>query len=184
MPALSAASTKGKYSVQLFETSLHTTVACLSLLEICPDCDECASAAITADRLPFRPASAPISPSAWENVCTVTAMISSPFFNAVASRLDFDFSPAVRTSSGLMVATILPVPSICRIASCKLPVEHRAVDDHDHGVEDLLVVDVPWRQAMRGPGNGVRLAGAGRLLDQVALDDVHFARRRDDLGQG
>jgi len=45
-------------------------------------------------------------------------------------------------------------------------------------------VDVPSRQAMRGPGDGVRLAGAGRLLDQVALDDAHFARRRDDLGQG
>ena len=51
----------------------------------------------------------------------VTAMISSPFFNAVASRLDFDFAPALRTSSGLIVATILPVPSICRIASCSCP---------------------------------------------------------------
>ena len=50
----------------------------------------------------------------------------------------------------------------------KLLVEHPAVGDHHDGVENLLVVIVVQaRQAVGQPGDGIRLAGPGRVLDQV-----------------
>ena len=76
---------------------------------------------MTANFRPFSDESARISSSANGKVCTVTAMMSSPFLSAVASSPDFDFAPALRTSSGLIVATIFPDPSICRIASWSCP---------------------------------------------------------------
>ena len=91
---------------------------------------------------PSEPLSARISSSANGKVCIVTAMISSPFFNAVASSPDFDFAPALRTSSGLIVATIFAGAVDLPDRVLQLRVEHGAVGDHDDRVEDLLVVHV------------------------------------------
>ena len=111
-------STAPPSSISLTSSAVSTA---LSLEEICPDCEECASSAMTANFRPFSDESARISSSANGKVCTVTAMMSSPFLSAVASSPDFDFAPALRTSSGLIVATIFPDPSICRIASWSCP---------------------------------------------------------------
>ena len=86
---IASTSTEPPSSISLISSAVRT---CFSFEEICPDCEECASSAMTANRLPFRPESARISSSANGKVCTVTAMISSPFFSAFASRPDFDFA--------------------------------------------------------------------------------------------
>ena len=50
----------------------------------------------------------------------------------------------------------------------QLGVDHVAVGDHQHGVEQLLVLRVVQvGQEVRRPGDGVRLARAGRVLDQI-----------------
>jgi hypothetical protein len=50
----------------------------------------------------------------------------------------------------------------------QLAVEHVAVGHHQHAVEHLAVLGVVQvGEEMRGPGDGVGLAGAGRVLDQV-----------------
>ena len=49
----------------------------------------------------------------------------------------------------------------------ELAVEDHAVGDHDHLVEDRLIVDpVERHQPMGEPGDGVRLARASRMLDE------------------
>ena len=50
-----------------------------------------------------------------------------------------------------------------------LVVEEAPVGDHDDRVEDLLVVALQADELVREPGDGVRLAAARRVLDQVAL---------------
>jgi hypothetical protein len=51
----------------------------------------------------------------------------------------------------------------------ELPVEHHAVGDHDHGVEDFPVpLVVQAGEAVGEPGDAVGLAAAGGVLDQVA----------------
>ena len=49
-----------------------------------------------------------------------------------------------------------------------LPVEDGAVGDDDDGVEDQCAVLLQPDQLMGEPGDGVRLAATGRMLDQVA----------------
>ena len=49
-----------------------------------------------------------------------------------------------------------------------LPVENPPVGDHDDGIEDLGAVLREPDQLMRQPGDGVALAAARRVLDQVA----------------
>ena len=57
-----------------------------------------------------------------------------------------------------------------RIGLLELAVEHAAVGDHDDRVEDAVVLGVVQRrQPVRQPGDGVALAGAGRVLDEVVL---------------
>ncbi len=52
----------------------------------------------------------------------------------------------------------------------QLAVEHDAVGDDDHLVEHLAVVrHVHGREAVRGPGDRVRLARPGGVLDQVGV---------------
>ena len=77
-------------------------------------------------------------------------------------------SPLLLLPSPLIVATTPVVRSKSKIASCKLRVDHVAVGDHQHGVEELLVLRVVQvGQEVRRPGDGVGLARAGRVLDQV-----------------
>ena len=59
----------------------------------------------------------------------------------------------------------------------QLPIEHGAVDNDDHRVEDFLVVHVQPRQPVCGPGDGVRLARSCRVLDQVALAHAFLSHR-------
>ena len=59
----------------------------------------------------------------------------------------------------------------------ELLVEHAAVGDHDDTVEDLaVVVGVQAGEAVGKPGDGVALAAAGRVLDQVVVPDALGAR--------
>ena len=59
----------------------------------------------------------------------------------------------------------------------KLLVEHHAVGHHDHAVEDALVGRVVQRrQPVRQPADGVALAAAGRVLDQVVVPHALAAR--------
>ena len=52
----------------------------------------------------------------------------------------------------------------------QLLVEHHAVGDHDHAVEDPLVRGVVQRrQPVRQPADGVALAAAGGVLDKVVV---------------
>ena len=50
-----------------------------------------------------------------------------------------------------------------------LVVEDAPVGHHDDRVEDLLVVALQADELVRKPRDGVRLAAARRVLDQVAL---------------
>ena len=67
----------------------------------------------------------------------------------------------------------------------ELAVEHAPVgDDHDR-VEDAPVVGVVQRRELvREPGDGVALAAAGRVLDQVALAGAVRARVRHQPAHG
>ena len=50
----------------------------------------------------------------------------------------------------------------------QLVIEHVAVGDHQHGIEQLVVVlVVQVGEEMRGPGDGVGLARPGGILDEV-----------------
>ncbi len=51
----------------------------------------------------------------------------------------------------------------------QLAVEHHPVGDDHHLVEHLDVAGVQGRQAMRQPGDGVRLPRPGRVLDEVGV---------------
>ena len=58
-----------------------------------------------------------------------------------------------------------------------LLVEDAAVGDDDDRVEDFLVVLLQADELMGQPGDRVRLAAAGRVLDQVPLADALLGRR-------
>ena len=65
----------------------------------------------------------------------------------------------------------------------QLRVEHRAVGDDDHRVEDLGVLGVVQRRELVGqPRDRVGLAGAGRVLDEVGVAGALHPRRGDELG--
>ena len=61
-----------------------------------------------------------------------------------------------------------------------LVVEDAPVGDHDHRVEHLLAAALDADELVREPGDGVRLAAARRVLDQVALARAVGAH----IGQG
>jgi hypothetical protein len=64
----------------------------------------------------------------------------------------------------------------------QLGVQHGPVGHDDDGVEDLLVVGaVQGAELVRGPGDGVGLAGAGGVLDQVAVAGALGAGGLDEL---
>ena len=82
----------------------------------------------------------------------------------------------------------------CLIVSRICCVEDPPVGDDDDRVEDVLAVALEPDQLVREPGDRVRLAAAGRVLDQVALagsvlgrvgeqaaDDVELVVARPDL---
>ena len=51
-------------------------------------------------------------------------------------------------------------------------VEHPPVGDHDHRVEQRLALVFQPHELVRQPGDGVALAAARRVLDQVAPADA------------
>ena len=60
----------------------------------------------------------------------------------------------------------------------ELLIEHDPIRDHDHGVEDTLVVGVvQGREPMGQPPDGVALAAAGGVLDEVVVARALPARR-------
>ena len=60
----------------------------------------------------------------------------------------------------------------------KLLVEHHAVGHHDHTVEDPFIGGVMQRRKAVGePADGVALAAAGGVLDQIVLPDAVAPRR-------
>ena len=59
----------------------------------------------------------------------------------------------------------------------ELLIEHDAVRDHDHTVEDALVVGVmQGREPMGQPSDGVALAAAGGVLDEIVVPRALPAR--------
>ena len=67
----------------------------------------------------------------------------------------------------------------------KLLVEHHAVGDHDHAVEDPFVaLVVQRRKAVGEPADSVALAAAGGMLDQVILPHPVVSRRFDQRAHG
>ena len=142
----------------------------LQLRGVCPVWEECASSAMTANLLPFKPVGLA------DRLQRVREGLHRHHDDQlagqqrVASRPDFDSPPALRTSSALMVATMPSGAVDLPDRVLQLRVEHGAVGDHDDGVEDLRVVRVVQRgQPVRGPGDRVGLARPGRVLDQVPL---------------
>jgi len=67
----------------------------------------------------------------------------------------------------------------------QLPVQHLAVGDHDHAVVDLLVLRrVQAGQPVGEPGDGVSLAAASRMLDQIVAAGPLLARAGHLLAHG
>ena len=133
-----------------------------SLAAASPVCELCASSAITAKRLPCVAASSRTAFSAKGNVWMVqTTIFLSPEsavgqFAALAAALALDRRD--HAGRALEVEDRL----------LQLRVDHVAVGDHQHRVEQLLVLRVVQvGQEVRRPRDGVRLARAGRVLDQV-----------------
>ena len=64
----------------------------------------------------------------------------------------------------------------------QLTVDHVAIRDDQHRVKDLLVVGVVQvAQKVSRPGDGVRLAGTGGMLDQVLVARSFFQDRGQQL---
>ena len=67
----------------------------------------------------------------------------------------------------------------------QLLVDHVAVGDHQHGVEDLaLLVVVQIGEEVRRPGDGVCLAAACRVLDQELAPGTLLPHRAHQLARG
>ena len=77
-------------------------------------------------------------------------------------------SPLLLLLSPLIVATTPVVRFEIEDRFLQLRVDHVSVRDDQHGVEQLVVLSVMQiGQKVSGPRNRVRLAGAGRVLNQV-----------------
>ena len=133
-----------------------------SLAAASPVCELCASSAITAKRLPWVAASSRTASRANGKVWIVQTTIF--------------LSPDSASASLRALAAVLVGDRRHHAAGAleveerllQLRVDHVAVGDHQHGVEDLLVLCVvQLGQEVRRPGDGVGLARAGRVLDQV-----------------
>ena len=130
--------------------------ASLIAAEVLPPWLECASSMTMANVLPR--CSSPISSRMNGNFCTVEMMIFLP------SSMNLRRSPECSAWP-----TVAPTCANCLIVSLDLLVEDAPVGDDDDRVEDLLVVALQADELVREPGDGVRLAAARRVLDQVAL---------------
>ena len=177
---IASTSTSPPSSISFSSSAVSTA---LSLAATCPDWEECASSAITANVLPLRPLFARISAIANGNVWIVTTMISFPSVSAFASSPDFD-PPRAR---GLVAVdrdddALVVVDLLDRVL--QLRVEHVAVGDDDDRVEHLLVVDLQARHPVRGPGDRVGLSRAGGVLDQIAVADAFAGDRGRDVRDG
>ena len=129
-----------------------------------PDCEECASSAMTAKRLP----------GSWP--------ISSAMTGELLQRRDDD-RPAAFQGLAELAGRVLDVldhaEGLLELpdGALELAVEHAAVGHHDHGVEHAPVfVVVQHRELVGEPGDGVALAAAGGVLDEVALAGAVVAR--------
>lgn len=92
-----------------------------SLPAICPDCDEWASSAMTANVLPLRPLFFRISFIANGNVWMVTTMISLPSIKALASSPDFDRDSGGRTGLHWRVTGRQPQSTGTSILAASMP---------------------------------------------------------------
>ena len=141
----------------------------LSLAAASPVWELWASSAITAKRLPWVAASLRTASRAKGKVWMVqTTIFLSPESAAASSPL---LLPSFARDRGHHAAGALEIEE----RLLKLRVDHRAVRDHQHGIEDLLVLRVvQLGEEVGGPGDGVGLARAGRVLDR---DTCRPARR-------
>ena len=127
-----------------------------------PVCELWASSAITAKRLPWVAASLRTAFKAKGKVWIVqTTIFLSPESASASSPLLLPLSP-------LIVATTPVVRSKSKIASWSCVSITLRSETTSTVVEDLLVLRVVQvGEEVRGPGDRVRLARAGRVLDQV-----------------
>ena len=147
-----------------------------------PVCEEWASSAMTANFLPFRP------------------VVVADLVQREREGLDGDdddelavvsASPAARTSTsrrpcgrprGDRWPRSSPVPSICRIASCSWASRTlRSVTTMTESNTFSLSSSCRRRQPVRGPGDRVRLARPGGVLDQVAVPGPSVGDRGDEV---
>ena len=147
-------------SLSSFSSSADSTA--FSLAAASPVCELCASSAITAKRLPCVAASSRTASRANGKVWIVqTTIFLSP-------------ESAVGQLAALAAALALDrrhhAGGALEIEDrfLQLRVDHVAVGHDQHGIEQLLVLRVVQvGQEVRGPGDGVGLARARRMLDQV-----------------
>src|SRR5439155_17866237 len=98
-------------------------------------------------------------------------------------RGDNDFLPALDKFTE--VTGMLSVADRCTYLSklfdggLNLLVEDAAVGDDNDRVKNLLIVFAQTDELMPEPGNGVRLAATGGVLDEVALASIF----REDVGE-
>ena len=78
------------------------------------------------------------------------------------------FGKLARTLVDLLHHAVLVFELIDRVL--KLLIKDQAIRDDDDRIENLLVlVVVQTREMVREPGDGIGLAGASRVLDQVVV---------------
>ena len=111
----------------------------------------------------FRPrCSSPISSRMNGNFWTVEMMIFLPPLEELsAGRRAFSAWP-----------TVADTWANCLIVFSNLLVQHLPVGDHDDRVEPRLAAVLQADELMRQPGDGVALAAAGRVLDQIPFADA------------
>ena len=151
----------------------------LSLAAASPVWELWASSAMTAKRLPWVAASSRTASSAKGKVWMVQTTIFLPPARASAS------SPLLLPELPVMTATTPVVRWKSKIASWSWASSTVRSDDHQHAVEDLVVLRVVQvGEEVGGPGDGVGLAGAGRVLDQVLATRTLGQDGDDELAGG
>ena len=138
----------------------------LRAVAVSPPWDECASSTMTAKRLP-----------------AVSILTPEPFFPSVESAWEMkgNFWMVVMTMGvplgkrlgellGVLVDLLHHAGLVLELVNRRLQllVQHAPVGHDDDGVEHLPVAPVVQAgQPVREPRDGVRLAGTGRMLDEV-----------------
>ena len=138
----------------------------LSAVAVSPLWEECASSTMTAKRLP--------AVSIWHARALLLQRRERPGDEGELLDGGDDDRRALGQGTGELLGVLVDLLDHAGLVlelvdgRLQLLIEHAPVGDDDDRVKDLLVLGVVQAgQPVREPGNGVRLAGAGRVLDQI-----------------